>query len=133
MKLQTDHFYKTRDGHKAYVSYVKAGGFASGILLGDDFVITWKLNGNSVSTSALDLVSEWEPEPLRLEVGKRYKTRDGHIAFVTNTQIDGRQTKYFVGVISNHGNEFFLWDEDGSWCEDKTNETHNLVECLDDD
>lgn len=77
-----------------------------------------------------DLVSEWEPEPLRLEVGKRYKTRDERIAFVQG--IVGGTNDYFYGVIagetSNLRNTWFASGKVHENCEFN----YDLVECLDD-
>lgn len=131
MKLQTDTFYKTRDGRKAYVNCskpCKAGVSYNGVIVDDEEFYDWFANGrySDEEKTRVDLVSEWKEESFHLEIGKRYKTRGGRIAFV-----QGANRDYFTGVIvgaSTFGN---TWSADGR-VNDNTECNYDLVECIDD-
>lgn len=76
---------------------------------------TWIVN--DYVPSNYDGIYVEEQEPLKLEVGKFYKTRDGRKAWVVS-QAQGLRYPYNVAVFGNTGIYNVL--ENGCFCEDKT-------------
>lgn len=137
MRIKVDHFYRTRDGRKAYIyrQHTLDINLFDGVIPNSDCAVVWGKNGNyytSGKKSAFDLVAPWKDEPLKLEVGKRYRTRDGRIAFVITTFKDTSTKKFktiYKGVIDK--DTLVYWDILGHAYE-TGNSPDDLVECLDD-
>lgn len=129
MKLKTDTFYKTRDGRKVYIYCLgNRENIFWGAFCDEPITQYWYDDGCFLpdkTESDSDLVSEWSEEPFHLEIGKRYKTRDGRIAFVAAKDFDGT----LVGMIKGYSS-WFWWDSNGINGEKDVND---LVECIDED
>lgn len=69
-----------------------------------------------------------EPEELKLEVGKCYRTRDGRKAFISNIYED----KSCLGVISGE-KKFYQWHDNGKFLGELENNTDLISEWSDDD
>lgn len=117
MKLEVNNFYRTRDNRKVEIlrdDYKVNFHKVVGYIEGETWKETWTLKGGYITDtyqSEFDLILE---DNMKIEVGKKYKTRDGKVAVITDID-DGAGTAYTcLGYIRNDGIEE-TWTDDGRY------------------
>ena len=99
MKLEVGRSYRTRDDRKVVIRLDDRHTIYSmvGSIGGETLDRYWTPDGKyfSFRNSPLDLIAPWE-DPLILEVGKMYKTRNGRKIKLVDEAFAGT---YFLGVL----------------------------------
>lgn len=117
MKIKVGKKYKTRDGRVVEINDDKGSHLFPfvGTVEGEPFKRVWSNGGvyTQGCPTELDLVEEIvEEKKFKLQVGKRYKTRDGRET--TTIEPFGDPMFPFCGSV---GGNFKTWTEDGFWME----------------
>ena len=153
LKLEVGKLYRTRDGRKAFVSKCDNGGPDSPddpdewgyyvVVEGCTVVFRYSAKcGQSVSfcdsgrSSVFDLIAEWvddpaPPPPLKLEIGKCYRTRDGRKVFVVD-RMGGHRDSFEVKLFDNE--DKFSYDNyypDGRYALDDFSDEDIVAEWVD--